>query len=169
MNTAGDPLIDVPEVEETRPVLFVIRNESTYNDAYASQYKDTTNEDEFLGYPPMCVKCRDIKGERFWDPDWGWWFKVSYQFEFRDDDDGNGYKQLIASMGYRQLVNGTGDPVNIVNADGNQITDAAPLQQDGSYQAGQPPYFIDFQEFPQVKFADLNIPDDILYIASGNS
>lgn len=170
LNTAGDPLIDPPETEETRPVLVVIRNESTYNDQYASQFKDAVNQDAFLGYPPNTVKCKDINAEgRFWDPDWGWYFKVKYQFEFRVDDDNNGYTQLIASLGYRQLVNGTGSPVNILDANGNEITDAAPLQQNGSYRAGQPPYFIPFQEFPQVNFADLNIPDDILYIAQGNT
>lgn len=169
LNTAGDPLLDPPETEETRPILFFVRNEATYNDAYASQYKDTVNQDEFLGFPPNSVKCRDIKGERFFDSDWGWWFKVYYQFEFDDDDDGNGFTQLIASMGYRQLVDGSGDPVNCTDGDGSQVTDAVPLQKDGSYQPGEPPYFIPFQQFSQSKFADLNIPDDLLYVASGNS
>jgi hypothetical protein len=169
LNTAGDPLLDPPAIEETRPVLFLIRNESTYNDAYASQFKDTTNSDEFLGYPPNCVKCRDIKGERIWDPDWGWYFRVTYQFEFRDDDDGNGYTELIASMGYRQLKNGTGSPVNVTDSNGQQVTDAVGLQKDGSYQPGKTPYFIPFQIFPTISFGALNIPDDLLFVASGNT
>lgn len=167
VNTVGDPLLDPPPTEETRPVLFLVRNESTYNDAYASQYKDAVNSDEFLGFPPNTVKCRDIKGERFWDPDWGWWFKVTYQFEFDYDDDGEGFTYLALNAGYRQLVNGTGSPVNVVDANGNTVTDAVPLKQNGAYEPGAEPYFIPFQEFPSVPFENLNIPDDLLYVSSG--
>lgn len=169
VNTIGDPLLDPPDTEETRPVLCIVRNESTYNDAYASQYKDTVNSDVFLGFPPNNVKCRDIKGERFWDPDWGWWFRVTYQFEFDYDDDGEGFSKLIANTGYREKKNGTGDPVNVVDGNGQQVTDAVPLQEDGSYQPGEPPYFLNFAEFPSQAFEDLNIPEDILDIASGNT
>ncbi len=168
VNTIGDPLLDPPETEETRPVLNLVRNESTYNDAYASQYKDTVNGDEFLGYPPNTVKCKDIKGERHWEPDWGWFFTVTYQFEVRDDDDEQGYNQLILNAGYRQKVNGAGNPVD-VTINGKTVTDAVPLQEDGSYKPTGDPYFIPFTEFPSVAFADLNIPDDLLYVATGNT
>lgn len=169
LNTIGQPLLNPPATEESRPILFVVRNESQYDDEWASTFKDTVNSDEFLGYPPNTVKCRDIKGERQYDADWGWWFRVTYQFEFRDDDDGNGFTTLIANMGYQQKVNGSGNPVNVVDANGATITDAVPLQKDGSYQPGEEPYFIPFQAFPMSEFAQLNIPDDILYVASGNS
>lgn len=161
-NTVGDPLLDPPATEETRPVLNIARNESTYNDAYASQFKDTVNSGEFLGYPPNCVKCKDIKGERHYDSDWGYYHRVTYQFEFRDDDDGNGYTKLILNAGYRQKINGSGDPVNVVDAAGNQVTDAVPLQKNGSYQPEAEPYFLEFQQFPSMDFGQLNIPDDIL-------
>lgn len=170
LNTVGDPLLDIPPTEETRPVLNIARNESTYNDAWASQFKDTVNSDEFLGFPPNTAKCKDIKGDqRIWDPDWGWYFRVTYQFEFRDDDDGEGFTQLILNAGYRQKVNGSGNPVNVVDANGNTVTDAVPLQKNGAYTPGATPYFLEFQEFPTSTFGDLNLPDDLLYIASGNS
>lgn len=167
VNTVGDPLLDPPATEETRPVLFVVRNESTYNDAYASQFKDAVNNDVFLDFPPNTVKCRDITGKRYWDPDWGWFFTVTYQFEFDYDDDGEGFTYLALNAGYRQLVNGTGSPVNITDANGQQVTDAVPLQENGSYDPKGEPYFIPFQEFPSVDFEGLNIPQDLLYVASG--
>lgn len=166
INTVGDPLLDTPETEETRPVLIITRNEATYNDAYASQYKDTVNSDEFLGFPPNTVKCADIKPERIYDPDWGYYFRVTYRFEFRDDDDGNGYSQLILNAGYRQLVDGEGEPTNVVDGSGNQVTDAVALQKNGSYQPSAEPYFLEFNEFPAMPFADLAIPDDILSVNS---
>ena len=62
LNTVKDPLLDTPEIEETRPVLNVIMNRPQYNDAWASQYKDTVNLDDFLGYPPNCAKCAVHQG-----------------------------------------------------------------------------------------------------------
>lgn len=161
LNTVGDPLLDPPRVEETRPTLKLIRNESTYNQTYADQYKDCVNSDVFLGYPPNCVKCADIQGERTYDADWGYYWTVTYLFEFRDDDDGNGYTELVLNAGYRQLAGGTGTPQQIT-IDGQAITDAVPLQKDGSYQPGADPYFLEFTLFPAVEFAGLNIPDELL-------
>lgn len=163
LNTAGDPLIDPPALEETRPTLKFVRNESTYNDDYASTFKDTVNNDVFLGYPPNTAKCADISGERVYDPDWGYFFRVTYQFEFRDTTDGNGYSRQTNSVGYRQLPGGSGSPTNILDPNGKQITDAVPLQKDGSYQPGKDPYIITFVDFASVDFADLNIPDDVLF------
>ncbi len=166
VNTVGDPLIDTPETEETRPVFKIVRNESTYNDDYASQYKDAVNSDEFLGYPPNTVKCRDITAERDYDPDWGYYYHVTYEFEVRDDDDGNGFTRKILNAGYRQLVNGSGEPTNVVDATGNQVTDPVPLQKNGAYTPGADPYFLSFAQFPSIEFAGLNIPDDILTVNS---
>jgi hypothetical protein len=164
VNTVGDPLLDPPDTEETRPTLKFVRNEATYNDSYAAQWKDTVNSDEFLGYPPNTVKCADINAERIYDTDWGYYFRVTYDFEFRDDDDGNGYTKEILNAGYRQLVGGAGDPVNVTDANGNTVTDAVPLQEDGSYDPTADPYFLQFQEFAQLEFKNLNIPDDLLTV-----
>ena len=162
VNTIGDPLLDPPDTEETRPVLKFVRNESTYNDAYASQFKDCVNSSDFLGYPPNTVKCSDISGERIFDADWGYFARVTYEFEIRDDDDGNGYTKLILNAGYRQKVSGSGLPINVVDGSGNTVTDAVPLQENGAYSPTADPYFLEFTEFPQIDFSDLNIPDDLL-------
>jgi hypothetical protein len=155
-------LLDPPSTEETRPTLTFIRNESTFNDDYASQFKDTVNSDVFLGYPPNTAKCGDIKGERAYDADWGDYFKVRYEFEFRDDDDGYGYTHLVRNAGYRQLVGGSGSPVNVVDANGSTVTDAVPLRENGSYDPSAEPYYLQFALFPAVEFSALNIPDDVL-------
>jgi hypothetical protein len=164
-NTVGDPLIDTPAHEESRPVLKFIRNEPTYDDLYASSWKDTTNEDEFLGYAPNTVKCRGIKGERFYDADWGFYWQVTYEFEFRVDDDGKGFTQRILNAGYRYLKGGAGQPVNILDANNQPTHDARALKQSGDLLgATDDPYYNEFVEFPPMTFADLNIPEDIFYL-----
>lgn len=166
VNTVGDPLLDPPATEETRPVINIARNEASYNDAWAAQFKDCVNQGEFLGYPPNTVKCKDIKPERIYDPDWGYYFRVVYQFEIRDDEDGNGFTHLVLNAGYRQKKDGAGDPINVTDANGQQVTDAVPLQKDGSYKPGGDPYYLQFYPFPSVDFSLLNFPDDILQLNS---
>jgi hypothetical protein len=161
VNTAGGPLLNPPPFEETRPVLKLIHNEQNYNQSYADIYKDTVNSDVFLGYPPNTVKCMDITGERRWDADWGWAWQVTYIFEFRDDDDGNGYYEMVPSLGYMQKANGVGLPVPIL-VNGQQPSDAVPLQENGAYSPPADPYLIQFQLFPMIAFESLNIPQDIL-------
>lgn len=161
LNSAGDPLLDPPEIEETRPVLKFTRWERFYNDAYASSFKDTVNLNPFLGYPPNTVKCKNIGGEAIFDTDWGWYFKVVYEFEFRVDPDEEGYTERIISMGYRQNVGGSAPPKQI-QIDGKDITDAVLLKEDGSYDPNAEPYYLEFTLFPSVDFDELDIPEDIL-------
>ena len=162
VNTVGQPLLDPPKTEETRPTIRFIRNESIYNDDYAAQFKDSVNSDVFLGYPPNSVKTSSIANERIYDPDWGNYFRITYDFEMRDDDDGKGYTLEVLNAGYQQLVNGSGVPVNVVDGDGNTVTDAVPLQKNGAYVPGADPVYLQFQEFAAIAFEGLNIPQDIL-------
>lgn len=162
LNSIGDPLLDVPEFEETRPVLKIVRNEPKYYESIANSYRDTVNGDTFLGCSPNTVKCRDIKGERDYDPDWGYFYKITYEFEFRVDPEGKGFTQQVLNAGYRYKKNGTGNPINAVDDNGQQVTDAIALTKSGDkLAAGAAPYFLEFVEFPQMPFQSLLIPDDI--------
>lgn len=164
VNTANDPLVDPPTYEETRSVLKILRREPYFDEPTANQYRNTLNQDVFLNCPPNTVKCRDITAaEREYDPDWGNYWPVSYEFEFRVDPNGDGFKQLIASMGYRYLKNGTGNPVNAVDDNGQQVNDPILLAKNGDKLANAAtPYMIEFTGFPVVSFEGLNIPQDIL-------
>ncbi len=163
VNSINDPLVDPPKFEETRPVLKIVRRESEYNGAYATSFQDTVNEGVFLGCPPHTVKCRDIRGERDYDADWGLFWIVTYEFEFRVDEEGDGFKQKIVNMGYRYLKNGAGNPINAVDDNGQPATDAVLLKENGDkLPAGDDPYLLEFTEFPPVDFDQLNIPQDVL-------
>jgi hypothetical protein len=187
INTAGDPLENPPKVEETRQVLSFVRNEQNYNDNYAQQFRDHVNSDIFLGWPPNMVKCKSILGQRVYTADWGYYWKVSYEFEFRVGTllnyaeewvfdqpvtSGNftGWDAVVLNAGLRQLVGGTGTPQQIT-IDGSLITSPVPLQQNGAYTpltAGTDetgsvdPWYIEFTLYPSAPFAQLNIPQDLL-------
>jgi hypothetical protein len=179
VNTAGDPLENPPRTEETRPILRFARAEPIYNDAYASSFKDTVCSDEFLGYAPGTVKCRDIRAERRYVADWGYYWWVQYEFEFRDDVDLQGYTEQILNAGYRAYATAYTGPPKDVLINGSKVSAPVPLQEDGTYKAlstpaadgslpASPvlPHYLPFQLFPQVAFADLNIPDDLLDAAT---
>jgi hypothetical protein len=163
INMAGDPLLDPPEYEETRPVLKLVHFEPKYNEAVANSFRDTTNADMFLGCPPNSVKCRDIRGELHWDTDWGIVWQVSYEFEFRVDAKGDGFAQKLINAGYRYKKNGTGNPINATDDNGSEAKDIILLQRNGDkLAAGADPYLLTFTEFPTSDFSLLGIPDDIL-------
>ncbi len=183
LNTAGDPLEGGLKVEESRQTLTFTRNESQYNPQYAQTYKDTVNSDNFLGWSPNQVKCKDIQGTQQYTADYGYFWEVSYEFEFRIGTttvdvettagqfgqpvntvvNTSGWNFESISQGFRQKVSGMGDPVPIV-INGQQITSPVYLQADGSYDPSPSadPYLLYFQGYPSQAFANLNIPQDIL-------
>lgn len=182
INTVGDPLEDPPQTEETRQVLHFARNEEDYNDSWAQQFRDTVNSDTFLGWNPGQAKCRDIQGERQYSTDFGYYWEVSYEFEFRigstivvDQTDNfgapigtasntTGWTERVLNSGLRQLAGGTGAPQQIL-IDGALVTSPVPLQQNGVYTpitATVPPYYLDFTLYPSSPFAQLNIPQNVL-------
>jgi hypothetical protein len=162
VNTANDALLDPPEIEETRPVLKLVHVEPNYNEAVANSFRDTVNQDVFLGCPPNTVKCRDIKGERVWDSDWGWAWTLTYEFEFRVDEAGDGFKLKILNAGYRYKKGGTGAPINADDGQGKSTNDFVLLQKNGDkLPDGAAPYLLEFVEFPPSDFSLLGIPEDL--------
>lgn len=161
INTANEPLEDVPKFEETRPLLTITRNEETFNAAYANQFKDTVNQDTFLGYPPNTVKCKDIVGERDYHADWGYFWEIKYEFEIRDDTatDGDGWTTVLTNIGFRELVGST--PTEVIIG-GKPVSEPVLLNEAGRYVPGADPHYLEFRVYESVDFGQLNIPEDIL-------
>src|SRR5262249_46326548 len=59
-NSAGDAFDPPPEIDDSRPVLTVTRNEAGFNPAIAIQYQDAVNSDQFLGFNAGVVKINGI-------------------------------------------------------------------------------------------------------------
>jgi hypothetical protein len=182
LNTAGDPLENPPKQEESRLTLDFVRNELTYNPAYANSYADTINTDSFLGYQQYQVKCKSITGKRIYSADYGFYWEVHYAFEFRNktfpnfNAQGNtqtfGFQELVLNAGLRQLDLSQNPPaLKQILINGSPITSPVALAQNGTilnntwYQTtgeNPTPYYLTFTNFPQSTFANLNIPQDIL-------
>jgi len=168
-NTVGDPFDPVPPTEETRQVLSFVRNESEYNETWAQAYRDSVNSDTFLGYAPNQVKCKDIQGQRIYGPDYGYYWRVSYEFEFRvgyplvpnnPDQGTTGWTTLILNAGLRQFPGGVGAKAQIT-LNGALVTSPVPLTQAGAVLPdGGTPYYLQFNQYSPMPFAFLNIPQN---------
>ncbi len=187
VNTVGDPIEDPPKRECSRQTLSFTRNEDKYNETYAATFRETLNLDNFLGFAPNQAKCKSIDGERIYTADYGYYWKVSYQFEFRivkfvvpgtyDPETGEetdtttityGWEDIVLNAGFRQL-DANGKPQDIL-VKGLRISAPAALNADGSptyigvdVQAQLPlPFYLIFQQYPQMDFSQLNIPANVL-------
>ncbi len=165
LNTVGDPFDDPPAIEESRPVLTIVRNEQVFNQSWIGQYVDRVNSDIFLGFAPNTVKCKDISGKREYEADWGYYWAVTYEFEFRDDPDGKGWTEQILNAGYRQKEGGTGEPKTVM-IDGAPASQEVALQRDGSYVPGGAPYYLEFKLFKTANFTDFGFDPDLLTSAT---
>jgi hypothetical protein len=162
INTANDPLEDPPQGEEGRPILTISRAEWTYDVDWTKQFVNHVNEDDFLGFEANTVKCRDIPAKLVYDADWGNYWEVTYEFEIRNDEDGNGWDELVVNEGYRKL-DASGNKVVIMISEAPASSPQL-LTKDGkdTIDDGGVPYLLRFKRFKRAKFANLKIPDDIL-------
>ncbi len=130
----------------------------------------------------MQAKCKNINGKRIYSSDYGYYWRVTYEFEFRVANfiasDGTvttyGFQEVILNAGLRKL---TGAGPNFVPAqilvNGTPITNPVALTQSGvplnstwalAQSANPQPYYIIFQNYPAQDFASLNIPPDLLTV-----
>jgi hypothetical protein len=189
LNTVGDPFENPPKVEEARQSLVFVRNEQTYNDNYAQSYRMTLNQDNFLGFQPLQAKCKNINGKRIYSSDYGYYWRVTYEFEFRVAYFYNPYTQMTTTYGFQELILNAGlrkltgnsspyTPAQIL-INGAPITNPVALTQSGvplnttwavategavvsGVTINPQPYYLVFQNYPTSVFANLNIPQDIL-------
>jgi hypothetical protein len=175
LNTVGDPLENPPKREESRQQLSYIANSPTYDDNWAQAYRDAVNGDVFLGFAPNQVKCKNIEGDRQYTADYGYYWRVSFEFEFRvqtfTDSSGNqtiyGFEDLVLNAGLRQL--NTNGALTQIIVNGIPVTNPVPLTKAGlplnftwSQNNNPNPYFLVFMQYRQQTFANLNINQAIL-------
>jgi len=84
VTSAGEPYDPPPEIEDSRPVLTVSRNEANFNVQLAVEYQDAINTDFFLGVFPGQAKISSITARRRQTNNLRYW-RVTYRIVFRRD------------------------------------------------------------------------------------
>ena len=171
VNAAGDPLEDPPKTEDAHPVITIVRNEQYYDPNVVVMFKNTCNQgiwlaagslpglnDLFAGYSENVAKCLDISAERVYDADWGVYWIVTYQFEFKFDT----WAVKLLNAGTRSLGKTTPGTniTQIVTADGAAVSSPVCLKSDGTFDPTNPPApnYLTFQPYVLQDFSALGIP-----------
>jgi hypothetical protein len=187
INTAGEPLENPPQREESTQNLRLILWNATptaYDDSFAQSFRDTINGDTFLNYPPGQVKCKDIDGERIFTSDYGYIWRIIYDFEIRQIVLTNimtgaqviyGWQDLVLNVGYRAFGGASGvvGPLAPITIGGNPVPTPAILNPNGTANVpataaavqsllNNPNIWLTFNNYPTVAFAGLNIDQNIL-------
>jgi hypothetical protein len=136
--SAGSRFDPAPEIEASRLVLTIVRNELAFDVSQALEYGDTINNAVWYGFPARTVKMSMPKADRQFEEGIFYW-KVTYRFKVRketwvkdllDQDvyflDAGVRKQIIDPRTHTpvtrpQLLNGAG-AVLAVGADGEYLS-----------------------------------------------
>lgn len=146
-NTADEPF-EPYEIDDSRPVLEVTRNQASFNPVLAYEYRDAVNSDAFFGAAPGTAKVASISASQSEENGILFWV-VRYAIEFNPD----GWQPKIRNQGL-MMRNSTGDQVNATNDKGQPTTTAIDLAQDGTkLAAGAAAIYLDFRMYPKKPFS----------------
>lgn len=156
--SAGVPFNPAVQKDDTRPVLQIVRNEQTYDESLAGQYRDKVNDKDFWGYGPNQVKCAHISGSREWNQDIGYYWVVTYQFHMNKD----GWTSHLLDAGTMQLDTPGTSLIPCKTKQGLPVPEAVPLDGNGRQLAvGGTPVYLDYDIYEEADFSALNF--DSLY------
>jgi hypothetical protein len=153
VNSAGEPFGEPVTIDDSRPVLTIVRNEPTYDLAIVDEYRDTLNADTFMGASPGLVKVSFMPGELQYNKDAGgsgFYYKITYTFNFNRD----GWKKKILDRGFSEL-DASDKLKTILGPDGQPLAEASlldgtghPLPFDGT------PVYQEFDVYQSKNFSD---------------
>jgi len=151
-NSAKEPFDPPVEIDDSRPVLTVTRNEFAFNFSLIEQYKDAVNSDPFMGFGAGQVKVFNISGTRKSEERRIFW-EITYEFHVRRE----GWKLKLLDWGTRELI--ANEPKNIREKDDNQpVLKPFPLNGQGQKAgAGADPAELTFTVYPEKSFAPLGL------------
>lgn len=110
LNKAGDTYTKPFMIDDPRPVLQLSRNEASFDQTYADQYRNKVNSTSFFGGDPGVVKVHSITASRVLHPDIGYYWQVSYEFHFHAD----GWHEFAIENGFNALEWTPGSPLGII-------------------------------------------------------
>jgi hypothetical protein len=136
VNSAGQYFDPPIEIDDSRPVLTIVRNEIYFNPAIAIAYQDAINSEWFFGFAPGVVKVANISAVSQVEDDYPsagnkfYYWKVTYEFMMRR---GGWTLQLLDQGRFKISAVADGDVMlePIRDADLQPVTDPLPLNGSG--------------------------------------
>lgn len=154
INSAGryfDPPI---EVDDSRLVITMTRNELVFPLANAIAYQDATNSDAWFGLAPGQAKVNNITGKFTKEGGYNF-YECVYEFQVRWET----WTLNVLDQGLYTKGSGKGEPCK--DDDGNAVTEPVPLDGAGN-QLSNPNFsncvFLPFNVYRQLPFSALALP-----------
>lgn len=156
VNSAGEYFDPPIEIDDSRPVLSIVRNEASFNPSLAIEYQDAVNSDSFMGFSAGQAKVSNITARSVREGDYQYW-QVAYEFHFRRD-----------GWAVRPLDQGRYSTGRVripeIDEDGNEIPDSHvidPVPLDGNGQPIDNPgpdncVFLEFHAYKRRAFSAFN-------------
>lgn len=159
VNTFNTPFNPFPEIDDSRPILVIIRNEAhPFNYSRAISYQDAVNSDNFYGFDPGQAKMAGIAAQRrteyiestmstlvYW--------QVTYEIHFRRE----GWQLKILNRGTEYFDDNGAiqvDKDDAGNPTGSEVlldNDAKKLAEDAD------PIYLDFRVYEEKAFGPLGL------------
>jgi hypothetical protein len=147
LNSAGQYFDPPIEIDDSRPVLTVTRNEADFDPALAISYQDAVNDSDFLGFDAGQAKVANISATSQFENDVAYW-QVQYEFHFRRE----GWELQILDQGRYAKVGGKLVRIPEYDSAGNAIpnshvADPVPLDGNGARLDSPTPATVEFLPF----------------------
>lgn len=165
-NSSDEPFDPLPEVDDSRNVLRVTRNEVANPIFLAQSYANAINSDTFLGAPAGYVKAKPVRAsrqtKRLKDGTLQVYWKCSYEFHFKDPTGDETWDLELLDQGYRTIFDEGGDvgEIYLGITDSNDLPISKPVLLNGSGGAlshGAQPVFRSFKAYHRKSFAAFNL------------
>jgi hypothetical protein len=160
LNSAGDPYDPPLIINVPNQIMTVVRNEATYSVPLAYLYRNSINSGSFAGQSAFFAKCFGITPKNVFNPNIGWYYQVTYQFEFmnpRNSADGKGFKKTELDRGLR--IKDPKDATKLIHVVLNSVPITQPVLLDGTGKQlpiGGTAVFNDFRVFPELDFGEFD-------------
>ena len=150
VNSAGEPFNPPVEIDDSRPVFTIKRNEGSYNLQRRIDYQDAVNSDVFLGIAVGLVKVSNISFVRKFHNALEY-YEMTYEFECRRE----GWLVSILDIGLNEKIPPatvltpiyeTNGVPQLLNGQGRKLT------------PGLAPVFLPFVGYKRLPFAALGLP-----------
>jgi hypothetical protein len=158
-SSAGEPYNPVQERDRTLYTLHIERNIATDESVLNETYKDSVNSGTFWGRAVDCAKM-EIPGlvQRLYTPAGVKYFRETWEISFDDDS----HQLTLHDWGYKKL-DGAGDVVTIMGADGTYLTaptflDGSGIPLDPQPPTGTPFDLPEFRRYKRKDFDALSLP-----------